>query len=75
MTNDPSAQGQRPLPALPELCFGYVNLMGTVIVAPVSALFAPLGAKIAHRLTPRILKIAFGVFLLATAIRMVSTVF
>lgn len=63
------------LAALPELSFGYVNLMGTIIVAPVSALFAPLGAKIAHRLTPRILKIAFGVFLFATAIRMVSTVF
>ncbi len=63
------------LPALPELSFGFVNLLGVVIVAPASALFAPLGAKIAHRLTPRILKIAFGGFLLATAIRMISSLF
>ncbi len=62
------------LPALPELSFGYVDLMGTIVVAPVAALFAPLGARIAHRLTPRVLKIAFGVFLLATAIRMISSV-
>ena len=62
------------LPALPELSFGYALLLGALIIAPVSSLFAPVGAKIAHRLPPRALKIGFGVFLLATAIRMVSAV-
>ena len=63
------------LPALPELSFGYVILLGAIIIAPVSSLFAPIGAKIAHLLQPRVLKIAFGGFLIATAIRMVSAVF
>ena len=62
------------LPALPQLSFGFVNLLGTLIVAPVATLFAPLGAKIAHRLAPRVLRIAFGAFLLATAIRMAAAV-
>ena len=62
------------LPALPELSFGYALLLGALIIAPVSSLFAPVGAKIAHRLPPRALKIGFGIFLLATAVRMVSVV-
>jgi uncharacterized protein len=61
------------LSALPELSFGFVNLIGALIVTPISTLVAPVGAKIAHRLQPRILKLAFGLFLLATAARMLSS--
>ena len=63
------------LSALPQLSFGFVNLLGALIIAPVASLFAPVGARIAHRLPPRVLRIAFGGFLLATAIRMAAAVF
>ena len=56
--------------ALPQMSFGFVNVMGALIVMPVSSLCAPLGAKLAHRLKPRTLKICFGVFLTATAAKM-----
>lgn len=59
--------------ALPEMSFGFVNALGAVIVMPVSSLFAPIGAGIAHRLSSRVLKLCFAIFLLATAIRMISS--
>ncbi len=52
------------------LSLGYVNLAAVAIIAPVSFLMAPLGARLAHALNPRMLKIAFAVFLLITAVRM-----
>ena len=54
----------------PPLSLGYVNLAAVAIIAPVSFLMAPLGAGLAHALNPRMLKIAFAVFLLITAVRM-----
>ncbi|MBO6559272.1 MAG: sulfite exporter TauE/SafE family protein [Nisaea sp.] len=59
--------------ALPQLSFGFVNVLGAAILMPVSAICAPLGAAIAHRLSPRLLKICFALFLLATAARMLAT--
>lgn len=61
--------------ALPQLSFGFVNVLGAAILMPVSALCAPLGAAIAHRLSARVLKICFALFLLATAGRMLATTF
>ncbi len=58
------------LPALPELSVGHVNLLGLVLIAPFASLTAPLGAKLAHRLSPRALKLAFAFFLLVTGLRM-----
>ncbi|MCB1510110.1 MAG: sulfite exporter TauE/SafE family protein [Hyphomicrobiaceae bacterium] len=52
---------------------GYVHLLGAILIAPVSTMLAPYGAKIAHSLSPRALKICFGVFLLITAVRMYRT--
>lgn len=57
-------------PALPGISFGYAVLLGAVVIAPVSSLCAPFGTKFAHSLPPRILKMAFGIFLVATAVRM-----
>lgn len=57
--------------ALPEASVGHVNLLGLVLIAPFTTLTAPLGAKLAHYLSPRALKLAFAFFLFATAIRMV----
>lgn len=54
----------------PPLSLGYVSLPAVAIIAPVSFLFAPLGAKLAHALNPRCLKLAFAFFLAITAGRM-----
>lgn len=60
-------------PAVTALQFpyalGYVSLIGTLLVIPTSTLVAPLGARLAHRLTKRQLEVAFGLFLLAVSAR------
>lgn len=48
---------------------GYVSLIGALLVVPTSMLVAPLGARLAHRLTKRQLEIGFGLFLLAVSVR------
>ncbi len=40
------------------------------LIAPGAWLTAPLGARVAHALSPRALSLAFGLFLLAVAGRM-----
>jgi uncharacterized protein len=60
----------RPEAQTPVGSVGLVSLVGLAILAPGAALMAPLGARIAHRLSRRALSAAFGVFLLAVAIRM-----
>lgn len=49
---------------LPPGNIGYVNLIGLAVIAPASYIAAPLGAKIAHSLDQKKLKLAFGLFLL-----------
>jgi uncharacterized protein len=60
-------------PAVAALQFpyslGYVSLIGTLLVVPTSTLVAPLGARLAHRLTKRQLEVAFGLFLLSVSVR------
>jgi uncharacterized protein len=48
---------------------GYVSLIGALLVVPTSTLVAPLGARLAHRLSKRQLEVAFGLFLLAVSLR------
>ena len=62
-------------PRLPAGNLGYVNLIGFALISPMTVLFAPLGAKIAHQLGKRQLSLAFGVFLLVVSVRMLSRVF
>ena len=59
-----SAQG------LPPLSLGYVNLVALVLVAVLAALFAPLGAALAHRLDQKTLKYVFAAFLVAVGLNM-----
>jgi uncharacterized membrane protein YfcA len=59
---------------LPPLTIGYVSLIGFALVAPISWLVAPLGAKLAHSLDRRKLSAAFGAFLLIVATRMLYRV-
>ena len=56
--------------ALPPGSLGFVSLAGFILIAPTTALFAPLGARIAHALSRRALSLFFGLFLLFVAMRM-----
>ena len=56
---------------LPPLSIGFVSLIGLVLMAPVAAAVAPFGARLAHRLPKRRLEVAFGLFLLAVAVRFI----
>ncbi|MCU0976487.1 MAG: sulfite exporter TauE/SafE family protein [Steroidobacteraceae bacterium] len=57
-------------PGLPPGCLGFVSLPGLAVLVPASVLAAPFGARIAHGLSRRALRAAFGVFLLLVALRM-----
>jgi uncharacterized protein len=57
------------LPSLPPLSFGFVSVLGLVIVAPVSVLSAPLGVRVAHGLPKRKLEYAFIAFMLLVSLR------
>ncbi|MCC7410607.1 MAG: sulfite exporter TauE/SafE family protein [Gammaproteobacteria bacterium] len=56
--------------ALPPGSVGYVNLIGLALIAPVTVLVAPAGARLAHGLGRRALGTVFGAFLLLVAVRM-----
>lgn len=56
--------------ALPPLSLGYVSLLGFAILVPMTALAAPWGAKLAHAIRPRLLRLAFAAFLAVTSIRL-----
>lgn len=55
--------------SLPSGSFGFVNLFAVALVAPLSVMTAPLGARVAHGASKRTLEIAFGCFLLIVASR------
>lgn len=58
---------------LPRFSAGYVNLAAFAVMAPLTLLMAPLGARLAHRLPARGLGRVFAVFLAAAAINMLWT--
>jgi uncharacterized protein len=60
---------------LPPLSLGFVSLIGVAVMAPVSSLMAPYGARLAHRLSRRTLEIAFSIFLLLMALRFLVSMF
>jgi uncharacterized protein len=60
---------------LPPLSLGFVSLIGLVLMAPLSSLTAPYGARLAHRLSHRALEIAFAIFLLLVSLRFVFSLF
>jgi uncharacterized membrane protein YfcA len=60
---------------LPVASLGYVNLLGFIVIAPTTVLFAPLGARIAHALPRRKLSALFSVFLFIVAVRMAFRAF
>ena len=58
-------------PALPEWSVGFVYLPALVGIVMTSVWFAKLGAKLAHRLEPDVLKRIFAVLLLVVGIRFI----
>jgi uncharacterized membrane protein YfcA len=53
----------------PPLAIGYVSLIGFALFVPTSIWTAPIGARLAHRLSKRRLEVAFGIFLLIVSAR------
>jgi len=54
---------------MPPLSIGFVSLIGIAVMAPVSSLVAPYGARLAHALPRRRLEIGFAIFLLIVCVR------
>jgi len=59
-------------PHLPPGSLGFVYLPALAIVAAASMPMAPLGARLAHRLPVRQLRVMFSLVLLALAVRMLA---
>ena len=57
-------------PGLPPFSLGYLNVLAALALVPLTMLFAPLGARIAHAIPRPSLQMAFAAFLLLTAGRM-----
>ncbi|MBI3677164.1 MAG: sulfite exporter TauE/SafE family protein [Proteobacteria bacterium] len=55
---------------LPPYSFGYVNVLGFLLIAPVSFFAAPFGAHMAHTMDRRRLRMVFAGFIAITAARM-----
>jgi uncharacterized membrane protein YfcA len=55
---------------LPTYSLGYVNLLGFLLIAPVSFFAAPFGAHMAHEMDRRKLRAVFALFIAITAARM-----
>jgi uncharacterized membrane protein YfcA len=58
---------------LPPLSLGFVSLIGVAVMAPISSIVSPLGARIAHALPRRWLEVGFALFLMTVALRLVSS--
>ncbi len=61
--------GWPKMDVLPPLSLGYVSFIGFLLFIPTSIWTAPIGARLAHRLSKRKLEVAFGLFLLVIAAR------
>jgi uncharacterized membrane protein YfcA len=59
------------VPGRPPLSLGYVNLPAVAIITPITMIFATVGARLAHSIPLRALRICFGLFLAATSVRMI----
>ena len=58
---------------LPPGSIGFVSLIGFAFIAPMAALAAPYGARLAHAWPKRKLEIAFGLFLVVIIARFLAS--
>ena len=56
---------------LPPFSVGYINLVAALLIAPVSVLAAPFGARCAHAVSVKVLRRIFSVFIVIVAIKMI----
>ena len=62
------------VPNRPPMSIGFVNLIALFIMFPLTILFAPIGVKIAHLINQSALKRVFGMFLIITSVKMLSSI-
>jgi uncharacterized membrane protein YfcA len=55
----------------PPFSLGYVNIPAAIVMGVLTTAVAPLGAKLAHRLNRRMLRKAFAVYMVGTALSVV----
>ncbi len=60
------------IPGLLPWSVGYINIPAALVISVATFCFAPLGAKIAHHLNARHLRLAFAVFLGISGAKMLS---
>jgi uncharacterized protein len=60
---------------VPPFSVGFVSLLGVALMAPVATLVAPYGARLAYALSRRRLETAFGLYLIAVALRFLVSLF
>jgi uncharacterized protein len=60
---------------LPWGSVGFVSVVGFAIVAPMSVLTAPFGARLAHRFAARRLEVLYGIYQIAMGIRFLWAIF
>ena len=65
--------GLRLQELMPPFSVGFISLIGFVLMAPISSLAAPFGARLAHALSKRRLEVAFGCFLLIVCARFIAS--
>ena len=58
---------------MPPGSIGFVSLVGFAFIAPMAALAAPYGARLAHKWSKRRLELAFGLFLLVVIARFLAS--
>ena len=59
----------------PPLSLGYVSLLGAALLIPTSTLVAPIGARLAHKMSKRRLEVLFGLFLIFVCVRFAFSLF
>lgn len=62
------------VPGRPPLSLGYVSLPAVLAIIPITTALAPVGARLAHSIDARLVKLGFAAFLGITAIRMLLSV-
>lgn len=62
-------------PNRPPGSVGYVNVAAAILIFSATVLTAPQGAKLAHAINPRVLKLSFALFLGITAAQMLRPFF
>ena len=61
-------------PRLPAGSLGFVSLLGFVAIAPMTVIAAPIGARLAHAFSEKVLSRLFAGFLIVVSIRLFASV-